>query len=120
MAQVASLVGPSTVPPTSTLSFTMSSRIRSYRLIHFPDVQVPDILSDQVMFRTVTQAEPGLDITGLARAAVAGDERALDLFSSWYISPLVPHRNAIITKSIQGVPRLENVVDSAVIPGRRT
>ena len=85
------------------------------------DVQLPYILiSDQVMFRTVTQAEPGLDITGLARAAVAGDERALDLFSSWYISPLVPHRNAIITKSIQGVPRLENVVDWVVIPGRRT
>ena len=48
----------------------------------FLGVQVP-ILSDQVLFRTVTQAEPGLDITGLARAAVAGDERALDLFSSW-------------------------------------
>ena len=37
----------------------------------------------QVLFRTVSPGEPGLDITGLARAAVAGDERALDLFSSW-------------------------------------
>ena len=62
-----------------------------------------------------------MDITGLARAAVAGDERALDLFSSWYKRPLalieILHT---ITKSIQGVPRLENVVDSAVIQGRRT
>jgi intraflagellar transport protein 140 len=31
----------------------------------------------------VPPQEPGLDIMGLARAAVAGDERALDLFSSW-------------------------------------
>ena len=28
-------------------------------------------------------SEPGLDMSSLARAAVAGDERALDLFSSW-------------------------------------
>jgi hypothetical protein len=41
------------------------------------------------MFRTVPPQEPGLDITGLARAAVAGDERALDLFSSWSVHSLV-------------------------------
>jgi hypothetical protein len=33
-------------------------------------------------FRNV-YTEGSLDLTGLARAAVAGDERALDLFSNW-------------------------------------
>ena len=39
----------------------------------------------QVIFRVTGSGtgEPQLDMSGLARAAVAGDERALDLFSSW-------------------------------------
>ncbi|XP_012271619.1 intraflagellar transport protein 140 homolog [Orussus abietinus] len=31
----------------------------------------------------LSSPKPGVDISGLAKAAVAGDERALDLFSSW-------------------------------------
>ena len=39
---------------------------------------------DNFYCRSVTAADAGLlELTGLARAAVAGDERALDLFSSW-------------------------------------
>ena len=49
----------------------------------FSSMGLPSFARCKVLFRTVTQREPGLDITGLARAAVAGDERALDLFSSW-------------------------------------
>ena len=30
-----------------------------------------------------SSSEASLNLTGLARAAVAGDEKALDLFSSW-------------------------------------
>ncbi|XP_050709384.1 intraflagellar transport protein 140 homolog [Eriocheir sinensis] len=40
----------------------------------------------QVVYRVNTAADktlPALDINGLARAAVSGDERALDIFSSW-------------------------------------
>ena len=42
----------------------------------------------RIYFHTYTSlfgvsSEPGLDMSSLARAAVAGDERALDLFSSW-------------------------------------
>ncbi|XP_047485121.1 intraflagellar transport protein 140 homolog [Penaeus chinensis] len=38
----------------------------------------------QIVFRvTVATQLPSLDINGLARAAVSGDERALDIFSSW-------------------------------------
>ena len=44
--------------------------------------ELKDPLS-QLVFRNVLSPEPSLDISGLARAAVAGDERALDLFSSW-------------------------------------
>ena len=44
--------------------------------------ELKDPLS-QLVFRNVLNPEPSLDISGLARAAVAGDERALDLFSSW-------------------------------------
>lgn len=36
----------------------------------------------QIAFRTIPP-KPVVDISGLAKAAVAGDERALDLFSSW-------------------------------------
>ncbi|XP_020285443.1 intraflagellar transport protein 140 homolog isoform X2 [Pseudomyrmex gracilis] len=36
----------------------------------------------QIAFKTVPP-KPAIDISGLAKAAVAGDERALDLFSSW-------------------------------------
>ncbi|XP_036142588.1 intraflagellar transport protein 140 homolog [Monomorium pharaonis] len=36
----------------------------------------------QIAFRTVP-LKPAVDISGLAKAAVAGDERALDLFNSW-------------------------------------
>ena len=46
--------------------------------------ELKDPLS-QMVFRNVfsQEASPGLDMSSLARAAVAGDERALDLFSSW-------------------------------------
>uniref|UniRef100_T1IR84 Uncharacterized protein n=1 Tax=Strigamia maritima TaxID=126957 RepID=T1IR84_STRMM len=44
--------------------------------------ELKDVLV-QVSFRTVTQPLKSVDIAGLARAAVAGDEIALDLFSSW-------------------------------------
>ncbi|XP_076655730.1 intraflagellar transport protein rempA [Halictus rubicundus] len=36
----------------------------------------------QIVFKTVPP-KPAIDISGLAKAAVAGDERALDMFSSW-------------------------------------
>ncbi|CAL4114854.1 unnamed protein product, partial [Meganyctiphanes norvegica] len=40
----------------------------------------------QIVFRVTSETEKthtALDINGLARAAVSGDERALDIFSSW-------------------------------------
>ncbi|XP_031832698.1 intraflagellar transport protein rempA isoform X2 [Nomia melanderi] len=36
----------------------------------------------QIVFKTIP-SKPAIDISGLAKAAVAGDERALDMFSSW-------------------------------------
>ncbi|XP_076161592.1 intraflagellar transport protein rempA isoform X2 [Ptiloglossa arizonensis] len=36
----------------------------------------------QIIFKTIPP-KPTIDISGLAKAAVAGDERALDMFSSW-------------------------------------
>lgn len=36
-----------------------------------------------IVFRQREPKAPQLDISGLARAAVAGDEKALDLFSAW-------------------------------------
>ena len=44
--------------------------------------ELKDPLS-QMVFRNMFSPEPGIDMSSLARAAVAGDERALDLFSSW-------------------------------------
>ena len=44
--------------------------------------ELKDPLS-QVIFRNASNPAGAMDINGLARAAVAGDERALDLFSSW-------------------------------------
>ncbi|XP_068236628.1 intraflagellar transport protein 140 homolog isoform X1 [Palaemon carinicauda] len=54
--------------------------------------ELKDPLS-QVVFRVNfnnDKNQPALDISGLARAAVSGDERALDIFSSW--RPRTGHR----------------------------
>ncbi|XP_063235193.1 intraflagellar transport protein 140 homolog [Bacillus rossius redtenbacheri] len=40
-------------------------------------------LKDALTHIAFRRSPPGIDISGLARAAVAGDERALDLFSAW-------------------------------------
>nr|CAD7202239.1 unnamed protein product [Timema douglasi] len=40
-------------------------------------------LKDPLVHITFRKNQPGIDISGLAKAAVAGDERALDLFSAW-------------------------------------
>lgn len=36
-----------------------------------------------IVFKQREARVPQLDISGLARAAVAGDEKALDMFSAW-------------------------------------